>query len=263
MTLVLSEVSKFGIVMVGDSAITTTHEENDRLPSGDHVPPYSRFGAQKVKQVPNLPIGISFYGMGRIAKIPTDLWMDDFFAHKVQQNSTLGEICNTLIENVNEAFFMNMQNDLGGFHVGAILHPGTDQAYPVLYNIFREDRQHPFRLQKDNPDGRGLTIEQYRQALNNGTAFYLRNGMHEAFSAVQNNIIDSIYQLVGRHDIQIPYPPGLAAHEKFNRLQVALMCDLISMSSKTASVGRPISSLTIDLNGRVTYSSALNNFSYA
>jgi hypothetical protein len=71
--------------------------------------------------------------------------------------------------------------------------------------------------------------------------------------------VDSIYALAGRHDIQIPFPPGLPSQERFNRLLVGLMCDLFAMSNRVASVGRPISSLTIDLGGSVSFSSALSD----
>lgn len=262
MTLVLSEVSKFGIVMVADSAITTTHNQKDKLPSGDPIPKYVRLGSEKIKRVPNRPIGISFYGMGKIAGIPTDVWMNDFLNHKIKPEHTLDEICNTLTEDINEAFFMNMQNDLGGFHVGAILEPASQNAYPVLYHIFKERPDEKFHLQKDNPDGRHFTIEEWREKLELGHAYYLRNGMYEQFAVLQEKIIETAHELNEKYGIQIPFPPSLIAHEKFDRLQVGLMCDLVAMSDRIASVGRPISSLTINLKGNVTFSSALGDVSY-
>jgi hypothetical protein len=262
MTLVLSEVSKFGVVMVADSAITTTHPEEQKLPSGEPIPKYVRLGSAKIKQVQGLPIGISFYGMGRIGGIPTDVWMDDFLSHNIKVEHTLDDICNILAKDINEAFFRNKQNDLGGFHVGAVLEPGTENAYPILYHIFRGDQKEAFHLQKDNPDGRGFTPQQWRDHLQRGYAYYLRTGLHEPFAVLQQNIFESIYALGEKYEIQIPHPPGLSVHERFDRLQVGLMCDLVAMSNHTASVGRPISSLTISLNGHVTFSSALNDVSY-
>jgi len=262
MTLVLSEVSKFGIVMVGDSAITTTHYKKDKLPSGDPIPEYVRLGSEKVKQVPNRPIGISFYGMGKIADLPTDVWMNDFLKNKIKAEHPLDDICNLLAENVNEAFAKRMQYDLGGFHVGAILEPGTENAYPVLYHVFRGNQKEKFHLQKDNPDGRGFSAEQWRPHLELGTAYYLRNGLHEPFAVLQNRIFDWIYEVKGKYDIQVPHPQNLVSHERFDRLQVGLMCDFIAMSNHIASVGRPITSLTIDLRGNVAFSSALSDVSY-
>jgi hypothetical protein len=263
MTLVLSSVSKFGVVMVGDSAITTTHL-NGTLPSGDPIPKYARFGAQKVKQVPNRPIGVSFWGMGRIGSIPTDIWLDDFFAHHVQAHHSLDEVCNILADQVNTAFGASGQNDVGGFHVGSIISNPNEQPLPVLYHIHRGHAGQPpgrFQLHKDFPFGQNFSVDQYRRNLELGTAYSLRNGYHSAFAEVQERIFESIYALVAHHDIQIPYPPELHSQERFSRLLVGLMCDLFAMSNRVASVGRPISSLTIDLNGSVTFSSALSNIS--
>jgi len=263
MTLVLSSVSRFGLVMVGDSAITTTHLTGT-LPSGDPIPRYARFGAQKVKRVPNRPIGISFWGMGRIGPIPTDIWLDDFFAHQVQPQHTLDDICNTLADQVNTAFGLSGQDDLGGFHVGSILNNANEQPLPVLYHIHRGHAGQPpgrFELHRDYPFDQDFPVEQYRRNLELGIAYSLRNGYHSAFAEVQERVFQSIYALVSHHGIQIPYPPGLQSQEKFNRLLVGLMCDLFAMSNRLASVGRPISSLTIDLNGSVSFLSALSDIS--
>jgi len=265
MTLVLSSISKYGVVMVGDSAITTTHLTGT-LPSGARVPDYVRFGAQKVKQIPDKPIGVSFWGMGRIGSIPTDIWIDDFFSHNVHTGDSLDDICNTLATQVNDAFGGSGQNDVGGFHIGSVLNLANQEPFPVLYHIHRGHPGQPpgrFALYKDYPyDQDGLSIDQYRRNLELGTIYSLRNGYHSAFAEVQERIFESIYALVARHDIQIPYPPSLQSQEKFHRLLVGLMCDLFAMSNRLASVARPISSLSIAINGTVTFSSALSNVSY-
>lgn len=262
MTLVLSEVSKFGVVMVADSAITTTHNEDEKLPSGEKIPKYVRLGSEKVKRIPKYPAGISFYGMGRIAGLPTDIWMEDYLKHEIKDALTLDQVGERFTETVNETFFKHKQHDLGGFHFGAVVDAGTDHAYPILYHIFRDKNDEPFRLQKDNPDGRDIPIDRWRSHLDLGHTYYLRNGLHEPFAVLQDRIFDAMYELTGRYGIQVPYPPTLTVHERFDRLQLGLMCDLISMSNHIASVGRPITSLTIDLDGNVNFSSALNDVSY-
>jgi hypothetical protein len=263
MTLIVSEVSKFGVVMVADSAITT--QQSDILPSGQQVPLYVRLGAAKVKQVPGKPIGTSFWGMGRIANIPTDIWLDDFFSNRIKPESTLEEICNILAEDVNESFFRHNQNDIGGFHIGSIISDTKNNTLPVLYHIHRgHEGQTPgkFELHKDYPNEHILKKENYYQNLKQGNRYFLRNGLHSAFANVQERIFQSIYALSQQNGINIPYPLSLKTLENLNRLIVGLLCDLIAISDNLEKVARPISSLTIDLKGNVTFTSALSNVSY-
>jgi hypothetical protein len=265
MTLILSEASRFGVVMVGDSAITSTPNKDLKLPSGSSVPEFIRLGAQKVKAVKNKPIGISFWGMGRIGNVPTDIWIDDFIDVKSKDINNLDEFCYTLADEVNKDFFKHMQDDVGGFHIGSILDINSDAPIPVLYHIHRGhpgEKPGKFNLYKDIPNSYGLEKKSFLENLMMGNTFFIRNGFHESFAKVQNRILDSILDLNRTEGLDIPYPPNLKSQEKFNRLLVGLMCDLFTMSNHIASVGRPISSLTIDLKGNVTFSSALSDVSY-
>ncbi|MBK7380300.1 MAG: hypothetical protein IPJ03_15155 [Ignavibacteriales bacterium] len=264
MTLILSEVSKHGVVMVADSAITTTHT-GVNLPSGKPIPKYVRFGAQKVIQVPNEPIGISFWGMGRIGEIPTDIWINDFLTSRIDATDNLEDICNKLADEVNNACFMAKQNCEGGFHVGSVIDIDSVNPTPILYHIHRghpENTPSKFQLYKDHPDGQGITIKEYRDNLENGMRYFLRNGQYTVFAHLQQNLIDHIYALNRNYNIKLPYPENLQTLERLNRMMVGIMCDFYALSDQVASVARPISSLIIDLKGNVTYSSALSDVSY-
>lgn len=264
MTLILSEVSKYGVVMVADSAITTIHTGMN-LPSGNPIPKYVRFGAQKIIQVPNKPIGISFWGMGRIGEIPTDIWIDDFLKNKIDTTDDLETICTKLSDEVTNACFMAMQDCVGGFHVGSVVGINTQIPTPVLYHIHRGhagDIPGSFKLYKDYPNGQGITVDTYRNNLEQGMRYFLRNGQHTAFAHLQGSLINHIYELNIKHNIKLPFPENLQTLERLNRMMVGIMCDLLAMSDQVASVARPISSLTIDLKGDVIFSSALNNVSY-
>jgi len=263
MTLVLSEAFKYGIVMVADSAITTDITRLT-LPSGKPVQTHVRTGAEKIRAVPNKPIGISAWGMGRIGEIPTDLWLDDFLGTKIHNSDNIETICNKLADAVNEDFFIHKQNDLGGFHVGAILGSTTEQPLPVLYHIHRGHEGEPpgkFQLYKDYPVDQGWSVETYQQHLDHGMSCYLRNGHHSKFAYLHASIVNYINDLASK-GVNIPSPNNLRSHERLNRLLVGVMCDIYSMSDKPASVARPISSLTIDLKGNLNYTSPLSDVSY-
>src|SRR3989304_2796668 len=91
MTLILTELSKHGIAMVADSAVTFT----EQLPSGKPVN-YVLNGAQKLQVVPYLTAGISVWGLGAIEGVSTDIWLHDFIERHSDIHS-LDEFANNLV----------------------------------------------------------------------------------------------------------------------------------------------------------------------
>ena len=84
MTLVISEVSKFGIVMAADSAITQTFCQSWTLSSGKQVPPTVRTGAQKIVPIRAIDATIAVWGFGTVgtpnhldARIPVDQFLQE------------------------------------------------------------------------------------------------------------------------------------------------------------------------------------------
>jgi hypothetical protein len=71
MTLVLTELTQFGIAMAADSAVTYT------LTSTGHsfVKPNA---ARKLQAIPYLSAGVSCWGLGEVGGEPTDEWLADF-----------------------------------------------------------------------------------------------------------------------------------------------------------------------------------------
>jgi len=78
MTLVLGELSSFGIAMAADSAVTITNTRTGL----SHARPNA---ARKLQFVPYLNAGVSCWGLGEIAVRPTDEWLSEF----IHNNSTL------------------------------------------------------------------------------------------------------------------------------------------------------------------------------
>lgn len=79
MTLIITELSKYGIVMVADTAVTFT----EILPNGSEFH-HVLNGAQKLQGIPYLRAGISVWGLGSIptqnGDLSTDVWINDFIA---------------------------------------------------------------------------------------------------------------------------------------------------------------------------------------
>jgi hypothetical protein len=265
MTLVLSEVSKFGVVMVGDSAIESSYNTTDRLPSGSAAPPIYRSGCDKVKLVPHHPIGISFWGMGKIGDVPTDMWLDDYVRNIVKPEDKFADICEQLKERVNHDMTLSGNHGRGGFHVGTVMQPDNGPSIPAIYHIHNDNGDGEwiaFAVQEDIPFGLGISVDHYLAELDRGIWRFLRNGYTESFARLQNSIFTAIDELARTRGILVPYPEDMISHEKFARLQVGLFCDLFALSNQPPAVGRPITSLTIDLQGKTTYTSALSDLTH-
>jgi hypothetical protein len=103
MTLILTELSNYGIVMATDSAITETLLKPDGT-VGDK----DYYGARKLFTVPKLSAGISYWGWADIP-IPgaswedkrklfsTELWLPHFLETNRENYNTLSELA-TLLE---------------------------------------------------------------------------------------------------------------------------------------------------------------------
>ena len=107
MTLVVSEVSKFGIAMAADSAITTRYHSTFLLQSGKPAPPTVRTGAQEIVPISAINAVISVWGLGTIGtpvdqdvKIPIDKFLSDF-AESVNPRDELDEVGEKLAKVVN------------------------------------------------------------------------------------------------------------------------------------------------------------------
>jgi hypothetical protein len=265
MTLVLSEVSKYGVVMVGDSAIESSFAKTDILPSGKPATPVYRTGCDKVKLIPNHSIGISFWGMGKIGGTPTDVWIEDYISNIVKPEDTFAHICEQLKERVNYDMKMSEKYGRGGFHVGTVMRPANGPSIPMVYHIHNGNGGHewiPFSVQKDIPFGLGLTVEQYLAELERGFWRFIRNGYVESFHYIQNAFFNAMEHLGVQSGIRIPYPENIKTHESLMRLQVGVFADLIALSNQPPVIAKPITSLTIDLDGKTTYQSALADVSH-
>ncbi len=127
MTLVLTELSFFGIVMAADSAVTHTQPQTGLK----YVIPNE---AQKLRVIPYLNAGISCWGLGSIAGMPTDQWLSNF----INSNTTLTALqsfANELERQLNAQVSPNTSgNNRLGFHLAAFEDYGGTPT-PSFYHI--------------------------------------------------------------------------------------------------------------------------------
>ncbi|HER54302.1 MAG TPA: hypothetical protein ENO13_00165 [Candidatus Bathyarchaeota archaeon] len=98
MTLIITELSSYGISMVADSAITM-----------DIIMPITRvighrvyFGATKLRPIPKLEAGISFWGEGQIGDIDTDVWILNFIQRNEENYESLEDFASLLQDELRE-----------------------------------------------------------------------------------------------------------------------------------------------------------------
>jgi hypothetical protein len=85
MTLVMTEVSSYGVAMAADSAVT--------FPNGRVY-----VGAQKLLPVPQINAGLSLWGRGSVNGEDADTWLQNFIQHDVQSEMSLLNMAETLVE---------------------------------------------------------------------------------------------------------------------------------------------------------------------
>ena len=122
MTLIVSDVTKFGIVMLADSAVTQRWSQPIVLPSGKELTHAVRIGAQKIVPLEPINAAISIWGFGTVqsspgdneTRIPVDLFIRDF-AELVRAGTSLERVGNQLADAVNSRIVVGKEE--GGFHL--------------------------------------------------------------------------------------------------------------------------------------------------
>ena len=131
MTLIVSEVSEPGIVMVGDSAISCLNQ-NGQILRVDR-------NAKKVIYHESINVCISCWGHASIQlgeRILIDSWVSDFLLRKTEGYSSIEDLANKFVAELNPLLRQEIPSDgswedvRAGFHIG-----GFKGEKPVLYHI--------------------------------------------------------------------------------------------------------------------------------
>lgn len=181
MTLVLTEISPFGIAMAADSAVTFINRQT----GATFVRPNL---AHKLQSIAYLNAGISCWGMGSIGSTDTDKWISDFIANN-SAISNPGDFAQHLADELNALLTPNTtgQNRIG-FHLAGYEEFNGSPA-PSFFNIH------------DGPStvlaSRGITIDPNRvnanhdmppsifsPILQSGQGWITRNGDYQLYASI-------------------------------------------------------------------------------
>jgi len=264
MTLVVSELRRYGVVMVADCAVTTRPAQSIVLPDGPPVTEYARTGAQKVFPVDQIQAGVSVWGRGSLDDgTPMDLWLESLLRSGVREEDTLKTLGEMLAEEAN-AKIAPPQDDSEkyGFHVGGFIDT-DDGRLPALYHVHcghDNGAPHELRLYQDCPDhgfcGNRVydDMSQYAEALagQRGPEAYwhqLRNGTYTEFAYIIKYLTGSLTELREREGFSAPEPDDLHNRARYLKLVVETVCDIYAMSTQRRHIAKPVSLLTISSEG--------------
>lgn len=241
MTLVLTELSQFGIAMAADSAITFQVP----TPSGRTI---SRVlhGAKKLQIVPHIKAGIACWGLGTINGVNTDIWMADLVKRSVQNTTDLHSFANFLASELNTALGQNAPP--AGFHVAGFI-DGISGPEPAFYHVHNGPSQ---VIAGINPAIFNANFDRPPQS-NGPNQFYItRNGDYRFYAYFFNQLmrlIQGIHADPQLSGVQIPFPPSLYSRAKFLRLQIQTVASLYDVSNLVPGIGGPITILGIGPQG--------------
>jgi hypothetical protein len=255
MTLVVSEVSKFGIAMAADSAITTRYPSTFLLQSGKPAPPTVRTGAQKIVPIRAINAAISVWGFGTIgttvdqdAKIPIDKFLSDF-AESINPRDELDEVGEKLAKVVNAR--IRIGEVRGGFHLAGY----TQEAgvrFPALFHIHTghnpEGPHEELRLYRDFPFDSGRNVQKWLEDLKSWT-FWLRNGSYDVYASFSENLNNLMSNLEKHSNFICPdhskFSTPLEARGRYLKLQIQTICEFYRLSNKLETIAMPVSWITI------------------
>lgn len=251
MTLVLTEISQYGMVMGADSAATCkTLLPNEQ--TGYRV----LTGVHKLFPIPYLRAGISCWGYGQVGNFETDIWLGDFIRRQQRQSQNLQEFAIQLQDELNRIIPSTQSGEAeAGFHLGGFVDTDGGQT-PDFWHIHNGPSQffanidpHVFNANHDL----AAAIEQGIYDPNDRDKIYItRNGDYQFYAKWWENFEEVITKFLRSQGIHVP-KQSLQGRVEYVRFPIRSISEIYAMSTRLPSIGGQIITLAIDLNGIWSY----------
>jgi hypothetical protein len=237
MSLVVSDVSNFGIIMVGDSAVTD--RENGKL--------QYLSDAAKVQYSDKANVGFAMWGRVSLPNgVRLDVWLRDFIDNQIERGDAVEAIGEKLAQQLNQLFLDTKSPwQKFGIHLA-----GYREGIPVLFHVhaghLNEDA-HEVRLYKDYPDQAEIEPHDYAEMLSSGVV-HLRNGRHSDFGslfAVMALHRAIIKQTTG---VEIP-PPTERGRLEYYKLLIRYVAELLVVAELAPSVNTDLGCIMFHKKG--------------
>lgn len=272
MTLIITELSSFGIAMAADTAETVSSVNVRGL-----IEDRAFFGLTKLLPIPKLQAGISYWGWAKMPPSSQDgVWMDwwlrVFLAQNINNYDSIGDVARLLekelrkiVTPVSETELKLMPYGNGGIHVAGFteeeqkktpcfwhIHNGESQALPK-----KELDPHIVNANSDCPPGKFLQIQK------SGASYVTTNGDIEPWARFFRKYLKN-YLIELRKEMKIVIPlPTIDFRAEFWRAQIRFISELYAVGGdvlrngtlrqKVRGIGREVTILTITKDGIHNY----------
>jgi hypothetical protein len=241
MTLVVSDISHLGVVMVGDSAVTR---------QAGHLPPEVVPDAVKVQYSATVNVGVAMWGYANVGHQRLDHWIAEFLQNSVQPNDGVEAIGRRLADQLNPILAETgrpWKDLVCGFHVA-----GYRGELPCLFHVHcghYNEPAHELRLHKDFPDVQKWSERHFKFMLRFGF-IHLRNGYHPLFGPLFDQVLKYSKTLRADFDISFPHRT-LQGRLEFYKLLVKFVTGVLAASGEHQGVSEPLSAIAFNENGLV------------
>jgi hypothetical protein len=238
MTLVVSDISKHGIVMVGDSAVTK-RQAGGKSVSADAV---------KVQYSAKANVGFAIWGKAAMSSTRFDYWLRDFITNEIGESDAIEGIGAKLADQINSDL-SKMGRPWSALVRGVHL-AGYRDGEPVLFHVHcghQGEPSHELRLYHDYPDDQKISAKEFDAILKSGYV-HLRNGYHPHFAVLFNSLFPYTAQLREIANIQFPYP-NIEGRLAFYKLLVKFVAETLKASREHPGVNDMLGAIAFDRTG--------------
>jgi len=272
MTLILTELTSYGIAMAADSAIT----RDIRKPDGT-IGQKVYCGAKKLFVVSRLNTGIACWGWVYIPQPgqgwSTDerkldlieLWLPHFLEKKEENYNSVADLANLLEGELRQRIpridVKKYPEGDGGIHLAGYESKG-EELLPTLWHIHNgksqalPDKKLDPTIVNANND---VSLEKGKLIVENpGSYAIIRNGDIKPYIALSKLLFeaDSPFSrfLGDEAGLTFPYATSLAERANFLKFQIHTVAGIYRFSKGERGIGGPVTTLTISPDRMITYS---------
>jgi hypothetical protein len=241
MTLIITEITPFGIAMVADSA----YNFREMTPSGT-IHQRVLQGAKKLQYIPYLNAGVSMWGAGRIRSITgevfADIWMEDFI-RRYEGIAVLGDFADALREELEKS--MGEEKRPLGFHLAGY-EELRGQRWPAFYHVrncegsYTDLEIHEYITGKEY--GHDLQPDEMVE-----TVWY--NGDYGLYKNLRAGVEKGLERVNTLTGFDVPYP-SLEGRIRYLAAWVKFISDLYEASKLPREIGGEVDCLGITTSER-------------
>lgn len=243
MTLVLTELTSYGIAMAADSAVTSINNATGQTSVRNNA-------ATKLQKITYLNAGASCWGLGRISGTPTDKWLANFIASN-SSLSTLSSFATALESELNKVVTADPNGSLG-FHLA---------GYEKVVGINGPSFYHIHDGPSTTLQQRGITVNPSRFNANHdmppnllppilavAPGWITRNGSYVLYAQIFH-LLEMYFSALGQQGIIIPDSHNLMDRAEYLIFQIRTVSEIYRLSNLVQGIGGSINYLTISPAG--------------